>query len=162
MNEKRLTSWIPGYEGIYEVDTDGRIFSWKSGKKVQIKTTMFKNSGHISVYLSSGDKRERLYVHRIVFSTFRREPLKRGEWIRHRDKDLANNSLSNLFKIDTRKEPVIDGREPRYKVIDEAGNEEVYFSKEEISKAYGITQRDVAKYIKMGGFVDVYFKKNLS
>lgn len=97
---------IPGYEGIYEVSDDGRIWSlWREGARgprannrlpTELKQYTDK-SGYKSVALCRDGKPTRVSVHSIVALAFIGE---RGSLVvDHIDDNPSNNALTNLRLI---------------------------------------------------------------
>ena len=99
---------VVGYEGYYEVDQFGRVFSLnrsvvvvdgnrsytKHLKGKQIKQAMHGN-GYKVVTLTKDGKMMNLYVHRIVAEAFLPNP-DNLPMVNHKDEDKANNFLENL------------------------------------------------------------------
>lgn len=101
---------IPGFEGIYQASTEGRIKSvdryitHKNGKvffkKGKILTFLKRSDGRLMVNL--GDKNRNVKVHQLITSTFPDicgEPFPDSE-IDHIDGNPANNSPYNLRFVD--------------------------------------------------------------
>lgn len=97
---------IPGYEGMYQASTFGRVRSlprevvrkhahgghavWRyAGRVLAAKA---KNCGHINVSLGANNSK---LVHRLVLETFV-GPCPQGMECLHRDGNPANNCLDNL------------------------------------------------------------------
>lgn len=109
---------IPGYAGLYEASSDGRIRTlaraWYSGiehrilRHVEAKEKALKadSSGYLRVTLSKKGKKRRWSVHTLVLMTFVGEP-PQGYGCRHLDGDKLNNSVENL-KWGTPKECAAD------------------------------------------------------
>ena len=99
---------VVGYEGYYEVDQFGRVFSLdrsvvvvdgnrtytKHLKGKQIKQAMH-GKGYKVVALTKDGKTTNLYVHRIVAEAFLPNP-DNLPMVNHKDEDKANNFLENL------------------------------------------------------------------
>ena len=83
---------IPGYEGLYEVDECGRIFSSKTGeqKKQRVSDKGYKV---VSLYKDGGYKNVK--VHRAVAMAFIENP-NNLPVINHKDEDKTNNFVENL------------------------------------------------------------------
>ncbi len=92
-NTRRITngeSWIPVPEWPgFHVTRTGRIRG-PSGRELR---PMARESGHL--FVTSGTKSKKLYVHRAVLLTFVGKPGTQQE-TRHLDGDPKNNDLSNL------------------------------------------------------------------
>ena len=99
---------VVGYEGYYEVDQFGRVFSLdrsvvvadgnrsytKNLKGKQMKQAMH-GKGYKVVTLTKDGKMTNLYVHRIVAEAFLPNP-DNLPMVNHKDEDKANNFLENL------------------------------------------------------------------
>lgn len=93
---------IPGYEGEYEVSSDGRIYSvprtiqMRNGRIRPISGRILSpvkcGGGYLQVTLGGG-KRE--YIHRIVATVFLGDFSSFLE-VNHKDEDKQNNCVSNL------------------------------------------------------------------
>lgn len=99
---------IPGYEGLYKISSNGKIFSYKrSGeymarwgiakmnfpeKEMKISTT---KSGYKYISLKKpNEKSIKFLLHRLVMLTFIGEP--NGKQVNHIDGEKSNNNLNNL------------------------------------------------------------------
>lgn len=100
-----METWkpIPGYDGRYEVCTDGSVASLRSGKRRRLKPVQWRDTRYqrISLYDGKGYGRPR-YVHQVVLLTFV-GPLPDGLVVRHLNGDPSDNRLANLA-YGTRKE----------------------------------------------------------
>lgn len=94
---------IKGYEGYYEVSTEGKIRSvnrtikkgevFISRKSQEMKT--FLTNGYERVSLNKEGKRKKFMVHRLVAETFIPNPENKKE-VNHKDANKLNNSVGNL------------------------------------------------------------------
>jgi len=97
---------IPGYEGLYAVTRDGRI--WSYAKPYSSKTGMFmkpqlfinrknRTTPHVqhTVGLSKNGKRKSYLIHRLVAKTYIPNPENKPD-INHKDTNPLNNLVSNL------------------------------------------------------------------
>lgn len=99
---------VVGYEGYYEVDMYGNVYS--VARTVQVndngriydkpvkekKLTASKHScGYRTVALTRNGKTEQQYIHRIVAEAYIPNP-QNLPWINHKDEDKANNFVGNL------------------------------------------------------------------
>lgn len=99
--------WRPvvGYEGRYEVSSDGQVKSLRrqsrrgNGTTQWIPPRMLKstvwNTGYRYVTLCADGKRANVAVHRLVATAFLRPPLP-GEAVCHGDGNKLNNTVENL------------------------------------------------------------------
>ena len=99
---------VKGYEGYYEVDQFGRVFSVErvisvddNGRKYektvsgkQMKQCL-KNNGYKSVSLTKGGETKSFYVHRLVAEAFIQNP-DNLPMVNHKDEDKTNNFMDNL------------------------------------------------------------------
>lgn len=107
-------SWQPvqGYEGLYEVSDQGRVWSvdrvverkskWGTMSKLRVKGRILQplnmNSGYPAANLSKGGKPKIYYVHSLVACAFI-GPRPAGLQINHKDCDKYNNAVENLEYI---------------------------------------------------------------
>lgn len=100
-------SWKPvvGYEGLYEVNSDGAIRSVDRqyidamGRRVFYKGRILKQfmdvCGYLNVGLTKNHKMKTIKVHRIVAQAFLSNPHCYPQ-INHKDEDKTNNHVYNL------------------------------------------------------------------
>lgn len=79
---------IPGYEGLYEVSSYGRVRNSKTYRILKHWTTF----GYLMVGLSG---RKKFYVHRLVAETFIPN-IEKLPQVNHKDEDKTNNRVDNL------------------------------------------------------------------
>lgn len=99
---------IPGYEGLYQVSTKGRVRSldrvrdhgaWdrKRFLRGRVLKLQKNTNGYIFIALSKNGKVVKDRVHKLVQAAFPCIfPLELGAWIDHEDRDRANNNIENL------------------------------------------------------------------
>jgi hypothetical protein len=80
---------VKNFKG-YSVQEDGRVY----GPRTELKPFMGRG-GYLKVCLSEGDRRQWVYVHRLVCETFIDNPLCKPE-VNHKDGCKMNNSKDNL------------------------------------------------------------------
>ena len=83
---------IVGYEGLYSVSKDSKVYSWKTKKYLK---PQLQNNGYVTVGLYLDKKPKVIPVHRIVAQTFLPNPLNLRT-VNHKDFDKTNNDVSNL------------------------------------------------------------------
>lgn len=96
--------WVPGFEGLYQVSTRGRVRSvdrwvtYKDGKKYFYKGRILKqrrgNSGYLYVGLCLDGKQRHFLVHRLVAMAWLDNPDGKPE-VNHLD-ETKNNDVYNL------------------------------------------------------------------
>lgn len=86
---------IPGYEGLYEVDSQGNVFSYKYGDKRKLKPGN-SSGGYMTVTLTKDAKEKTYRVHTLVLLTFVGQPPEGKTHARHLDGNPKNNALENL------------------------------------------------------------------
>ena len=83
---------IEGYEGYYQVSSEGRVFSIRSDKHLSLRE---EKNGYISVELNLSGNNKRLKMHRLVAKAFIPNPeLKKT--VNHINSNRSNNNLNNL------------------------------------------------------------------
>jgi hypothetical protein len=93
---------IKGFEGLYQINRKGQI--WSIRKKIFMKTTIGLNKNgmrYTRIGLRKNDKTSCLYLHRLMAIQFIPNPLDLPE-VDHTDRDSLNNSLNNLRWVDRR------------------------------------------------------------
>jgi hypothetical protein len=102
-----MTEWrdVPGYEGLYQVSSDGMVRSvdrtvLRSDGTYRFYASQVLNiyegkSGYMHVILHKDGKRKNMYVHRMVADAF--IPKMDGkDVVNHKDYDRRNNTVNNL------------------------------------------------------------------
>lgn len=107
--EQEIWKPIPGYEGLYEASSFGRIKSlYKEAKgrngfirklPEKILKPIIKHDGYCMVMLYKDGNVKRCYVHRLILISFFGNS---NLHVNHIDKDKTNNSLLNLEYISQR------------------------------------------------------------
>lgn len=92
---------IRGYEGIYDITSDGRIYSHNIKRYMR---TYENNKGYELVTLSKEGEKQHFLVHRLVAKHFV-EGYEEGKEVNHKDGIKTNNKASNLEWV-TRRENV--------------------------------------------------------
>lgn len=86
------TADIAGYEGLYTIDTLGRVYSCKRKKYMAPSSLAY---GHQVVNLRKNGVSKAHYVHRLVAEAFIPNPDKLPI-VHHIDEDPKNNNVENL------------------------------------------------------------------
>lgn len=89
---------VKGYEGLYSISSDGRVFSHYNGK-IEEKTLFEGHNGYLRVALWKEGKGEKFQVHRLVAEAFIPNP-DNLETVDHIDSNQKNNHFSNLRWLD--------------------------------------------------------------
>lgn len=83
---------VVGYEGMYAVTDDGRVYSYITNKFLK---PVFTRDGYLRVCLCKDGTHKTKSIHRIVATAY--IPNKNGlPSINHKDENKENNSVSNL------------------------------------------------------------------
>ena len=83
---------IPGYEGLYKVSDDGRIFN--IAERFEVKASK-GSSGYLLVHLRKGNAVSTKYVHRLVAMAFVANPQCLAQ-VNHKNEIKTDNRASNL------------------------------------------------------------------
>ena len=99
---------VPGYEGLYEVSTSGRVKACARTVVGRNQSSEFKRyypekilafhyleHGYTQVYLNKDGHSKGFLVHRLVAQVFIPNPENKPE-VNHKDRNAKNNSLTNL------------------------------------------------------------------
>ena len=88
--------WIPGYEGLYLVSDQGRVFSMPSKTHYGHMMKLGESSyGYLRVCLCKENNKRGYQVHRLVASAFIDNPDGKPE-VNHKDGNRQNNAAANL------------------------------------------------------------------
>lgn len=87
---------IKGYEGLYQVSSEGRVKSLKRKRRKNERILKPSNDrGYLYVDLCSGGKRKRHKVHRLVCQAFCENPENKPE-VNHINENASDNRACNL------------------------------------------------------------------
>jgi len=84
--------YIPNYEGLYSIDTDGNVFSHITNKILKPQKV---DNGYLQIMLVKDGIKKRVSIHRLVALTFIQNPDDLPV-VDHIDTDKTNNNVSNL------------------------------------------------------------------
>lgn len=113
---------IPGYNGIYEIDTFGNIKKTRGNKAGKMKPTVKKGHFTIRLQTPSGVRKEER-VHKLVQFTFLGSTPK-GKVLYHKNGDKQDNCVNNLGFIDRKNLGKMTGHKSKQKAViklDECG-----------------------------------------
>lgn len=89
--EKTIT-WVPGYESIYQISSDGKVWNVKSGATLRGNVN---SHGYVVVSLTKDGVKKDCKLHRLLALAFLPNP-NDFDCVNHKDGDKLNNSLDNL------------------------------------------------------------------
>lgn len=89
-----MTRDVKNYEGLYSVDEQGNVFSYKR-KKPALLVPCLNKFGYLNVCLRKDGKARVLKVHRLVAEAFLPNPGNKPQ-VNHKDGDKTNNCVQNL------------------------------------------------------------------
>ncbi len=126
-----VTVSIPGYEGYYEVSSEGRVrgvyrmVPINGGQKLvrgtEIKPEIHPRDGHFRVKLRREGTCRKFQVHRLVLTVFHSDPPDVDSEACHKNGDPSDNRLSNLkwgTREDNIRDMVLHGAAPWQKVTE--------------------------------------------
>lgn len=87
----RLWADINGYEGLYQISTDGQIRNCRGRKRKPTKD----KEGYFRISLTKNGKQKSYGIHRLVALAFLPNPDNKPE-VDHIDTNVNNNNVSNL------------------------------------------------------------------
>ena len=86
---------IDGYDGVYQVSSEGRVRSFQRNKCEILKCHIVGKTKHLKIGLYKDKKRKHYYVHKLVAKAFIPNPNNYTE-INHKDENPLNNNVKNL------------------------------------------------------------------
>jgi DNA-binding XRE family transcriptional regulator len=92
---------ILGYEGIYQISQNGKVFSIKRNKFLK---PFINTSEYYQIELRKGGKRKKFYIHRLMLMTYFSDFNYKKE-VNHKNGIKTDNRLDNLELV-TRKENI--------------------------------------------------------
>lgn len=102
--EREIWKPVPGYGGVYQVSSMGRILSNHKGGE-HLLTPHALPTGHLMVQLHWKGNRKWAYVHRLVFFAFV-HPIKEGWIVHHINGVPSDNTVGNLIGQSSRQHTV--------------------------------------------------------
>jgi histidyl-tRNA synthetase len=95
--ETAIEQWkdIPGWEGVYQISSFGRLKSFKEAKTGRILSNINSNGDYLSVILISQGRKQATKIHRLVAELFIPNPESKPE-VNHKDTNKQNNRVDNL------------------------------------------------------------------
>lgn len=144
--------WKPvvGYEGLYEVSSDGRVKSLFRYKK-ELKPNITRN-GYATVELFKDKSSKRLLIHRLVAMAFIPNPDNLPQ-VNHIDENKLNNDVSNLEWITAKENMNFGTRNKRQKDATNYSDEKRKFIARENGKK---ASRSVMQFSLDGNFIEKY------
>lgn len=86
---------IDGYDGIYQVSSEGRVRSFQYNKWKVLSCHTVGKTNHLKIGLYKDKKRKHCYVHKLVANAFLPNPNNYTE-VNHKDENPLNNNVENL------------------------------------------------------------------
>ena len=146
---------IKGYEGLYAVTEDGKVWSYK--RKKFLKPIKSKG-GYLSAHLYKEGKQKTCRIHRLVMETYC--PIKNMEQMHvdHIDFNTENNCLENLRWLSPTEN---QKRQKKAKEVRCIETKKVFSSTGEAERQTGVNQSNISKACRRkiksaGGFHWVY------
>ena len=93
LEDEVMVADVPGFEGLYQVTSDGQIRGIKQGKYLKPQDN---GAGYKFVFLCKDGEKHRMYIHRIVAEVFCPRTDDTYTEIHHIDGNRNNNAAYNL------------------------------------------------------------------
>lgn len=145
---------VIGYEGFYEVDRNGNVYSLnrfdgrinRKGKKLKID---LNSANYGRVTLSKSGKTKRYFIHRLVYESYYGK-IPKGLQVHHIDENKNNNSINNLSLVTQRENNHLSRVSLGYKLTQDDVNfiRKNQMSTREIADKYGVSLRHALRIIK--------------
>lgn len=151
-DQNRVT--IKGYEGLYEIDRQGNVYSERTGLM-----KCYIDHGYVKIGLTKNHVRKNYYIHRLVAGAFIPNPNNLPE-VNHIDGNKQNNSVNNLEWITSKENQKHAYREklqvPKYKLSNKQVEEirMLYVPKSKeygtvaLAKKFNVCQATIYKIVK--------------
>jgi plasmid maintenance system antidote protein VapI len=135
---------IEGYEGLYAITVDGRVWSYRSNKFLSPADDGY---GYKQVKLTKDGKQKACRVHRLVGQAFIPNPENKPQ-INHKDAVRDNNHVDNLEWVTAQEniDAKADDRR-RWKPVYCIENDTVYKNQGEAAEALGVTHQTISKAV---------------
>lgn len=91
---------VPGTEGRYSISNFGRVRSYAGRKPRILKTHAANQRGDYAFFPCVNNKRQIRYVAKAVVRAFLGVEPSKTVRIKHKDGDLSNNHVDNLFVVE--------------------------------------------------------------
>jgi hypothetical protein len=135
MPKSKLWTPIQGYEGIYEISSEGDIKRVKTGRILKLCVS---TKGYASPQLYKNNRYEPVRTHRLVAVHFIPNP-ENKPFVNHIDGNKLNNSVTNLEWV-TNAENVAHGWNLKHKKLKEKTSLSALFSPSEIKETMSVKQ----------------------
>lgn len=101
MEKKVIWEDIEGFEGKYQLSTEGEVKSlnYNNTGKEKILKPKINKQGHLEVTLNKNDKHYYRMVNRLMIETFLHFKLTKNDIIMYKDGKKTNCSLDNMYII---------------------------------------------------------------
>ncbi|WP_093021208.1 NUMOD4 domain-containing protein [Sphingobium sp. YR768] len=150
---------IPGWEGLYQASSLGRIRSLprnvvrgsiRGRTKIRILTAGIKSTGYPHVTLTAGESEVTIAVHRLVCSAFHGTAPKSTSQVAHRDGTRINNKPENLRWVSAKENA--EDRHSHGRTVKGARHHNLKYSDEQVSivrrlKSEGKTYSQIAEFV---------------
>lgn len=152
---KIVRKWkrVSGFEDLYMISNDGKVYSLRSNRELHVKTNVVHKYCEIEFNYKGVVTYHR--VHRLVAMMFIPNPLNLP-FVNHIDGNKSNNIVSNLEWIsgtDNNLHAINAGlakpvrRRGRKYIVTRDGIEFTFFSQKEIMSYFGITKSQVKRIV---------------
>lgn len=146
---------VVGYEGHYEVDSEGNISSLKYGKRRKL-AKRYNRKGYVTVSLCTNGTQHYHTVHRIVAQAFITNPQGLPQ-VNHKDENKKNNRVENLewctntYNSHYSQNYIKGGaarQKPVYAINLNTGDITVHSAIHSAARALGITNQEICAVLK--------------
>lgn len=155
IREPEVWKDIPGYEGLYQVSSWGKVKSFDmlinhySGiKRIRegkiLRSSVYPKTQHLTVVLCKDRIKKRIKIHILVMTVFNGRKKNNTDVCNHKDLDRFNNYYKNLEWVSVRE-----------------NTSHYYNSKEKTSKYIGVAYRKGYNRVKPWKAAIYYNKKNI-
>lgn len=136
---------IQGYEGLYAVTEDGRVWSYRSKKFLKPGVVR----GYLQITLSKNGVKTQCCIHRLVATAYIPNPENKPQ-VNHKDENKLNNCVDNLEWMTNKENTNYGTRNERIgkaqgKLVRCIETGVIYYSTREAGRQTGLNQSHISK-----------------
>ena len=165
----QTSGWIPEYEGLYKITSDGFIYTYKWEEPRLVAFAIEDNGAtcQLSRKIETANgveiDRTKFFVDRLVWYTFTGEKLPKNIHLIHKDGNILNNNIKNLRRATNQENNDLNGKNRvNIKVIETiTGNERMFHNITALKMFYDIDEKTIRRALRTGEEIEILPKAEL-